>query len=432
MSAAQNGDTGTIVDDDSSIHFVTATQSTNENTGNPGNVVNVLIVRDGSTAFPVNANVQFFSGTAIGGPGPCTAFAGPDYIDPGIVNVIFPGGVSQQQVPITICDDSLFEPTETFTGQLSGPTGQGATIGSPSTTTISIIDNDTAPVFTVNSPSANEGSPLAFVITRTGLAQANSVVCYNTADGTAIAPGDYVALANNATNCATFTLAGPNTANVSVTTNQDLLVEPTETMQLVINSVTNGTGVGNAGTGSIIDDDSNFTIVANPTSGLENITPANFTVTRTTGGGAPITAANVDVATFNGPGGQAFGGASCATPGVDYITSGATYTFPAGGPAVQSQQFTVAICDDTLNEPNETFNANLSNAIGGNLGSPSTATYTIIDNDAAPNFQATAAASQSEGTTPYVVTVTRSGNASSQTSTLTYTTTSGTATGGAA
>ncbi|HEY0726918.1 MAG TPA: hypothetical protein VGD38_02540, partial [Pyrinomonadaceae bacterium] len=46
-----------------------------------------------------------------------------------------------------------------------------------------------------------------------------------------------------------------------------------------------------------------------------------------------------------------------------------------------SKSFTVGITEDVEVEGNETFNLVLSDASGANLGGPSTALVTIVDND---------------------------------------------------
>ena len=79
--------------------------------------------------------------------------------------------------------------------------------------------------------------------------------------------------------------------------------------------------------------------------------------------------------------GTATGGATCAGSN-DYINTGGTVNFAAGQ---TSQTFTVTICEDGVVEGNETFNVNLGTATGGaTVGTPSTATVTIVDNDTAP------------------------------------------------
>jgi hypothetical protein len=110
-------------------------------------------------------------------------------------------------------------------------------------------------------------------------------------------------------------------------------------------------------------------------SGSENAGPFTVTVTRTGGSDGSVT---VNFATSNG---TATGGAAC-TAGVDYISNSGTLTFADG---VTSQTFNVTICNDTIDEPDETINYTLTNPTGGaTLGMPSTAVQTIVDDDPAP------------------------------------------------
>jgi hypothetical protein len=84
-------------------------------------------------------------------------------------------------------------------------------------------------------------------------------------------------------------------------------------------------------------------------------------------------AASVDYATG---GGTATPGASCSA-GVDYVTTSGTLMWAdleAG-----SKTFNVQICPDAEIEPTETFGVNLSNVTGATLGSPSSATVSIVN-----------------------------------------------------
>jgi hypothetical protein len=84
----------------------------------------------------------------------------------------------------------------------------------------------------------------------------------------------------------------------------------------------------------------------------------------------PSQSSTVDYSTANGT----------ATAGSDYTSASGTLTFTHFGPL--SQTFTVSITDDLVIENNETVNLTLSNPTGDlTLGSPSTATLTINDND---------------------------------------------------
>lgn len=128
-----------------------------------------------------------------------------------------------------------------------------------------------------------------------------------------------------------------------------------------------------------------------------------------------------------------------STVTVNYATSGGTATSgsdftPTSGqltfaPGVTSQTFRVPITNDTALEPTETFNVALSSPSGATLGTTTTATVSIIDNDVpAVNFQL-AANSVSESTTSVTWNVVLSG-ASSQTITVDYSVVGGTATNG--
>ena len=75
-----------------------------------------------------------------------------------------------------------------------------------------------------------------------------------------------------------------------------------------------------------------------------------------------------------------------ATAGSDYTPASGALGWANGDTA--SKNFTVTIANDALDEPNETFTVTLSAPTGGAiLGSPSSATVTITDNDPTPTVQ---------------------------------------------
>jgi len=104
----------------------------------------------------------------------------------------------------------------------------------------------------------------------------------------------------------------------------------------------------------------------------EALGTATVTVTRSFGSLAPAT---VDYVTSDG---TANGGASCS-PGVDYIQTGGTLSFPAGS---ISRSFTIPICNDAVIESDEFLTVTLSNPTGGApLGSRASATLNITRSD---------------------------------------------------
>jgi Tol biopolymer transport system component len=71
-----------------------------------------------------------------------------------------------------------------------------------------------------------------------------------------------------------------------------------------------------------------------------------------------------------------------ASPRCDYINTLGTMSFAAGE---TSKSLSIAIVDDSYAEGSETFTISLNNASGTTLGTQSTATVTIIDNDGSSN-----------------------------------------------
>ena len=65
----------------------------------------------------------------------------------------------------------------------------------------------------------------------------------------------------------------------------------------------------------------------------------------------------------------------------DYRHGTTVVTFAAN---TTTASFTVAVCDDTATEPDETFTAALTHPTNATLGPAASATGTIVDNDAPP------------------------------------------------
>jgi len=140
-----------------------------------------------------------------------------------------------------------------------------------------------------------------------------------------------------------------------------------------------------------------------------------ITVQRTGGSDGPAT---VDYTTSPGS----------AAAGADYTTTAGTLNWASGDDT--SKSFNVPIANDLIFEGDETFNVTLSNATGATLGT-SLAQVTINDNDAAPTISIAdgGAVEGDAGTTPATFTVTLS-NPTTQTVTVDYQTTGGSAASG--
>lgn len=220
----------------------------------------------------------------------------------------------------------------------------------------------------VSDASVTEGNaPVTeiFTVTRdAGLLAGKVTVDFNTTNGTATAPADYVATSGSLTFPATL-LPATQVEQVAVTIVGDRLDENNETFSLIVGGPEVANGLG---TGTIIDDDPtpSVALAAGPTVS-ENAGPATFTVGLSAPSGRDV---SVAFATADG---------SATAPG-DYITTTGRVTIPAGA---TSRPVSVPIVDDSAVEGQETFDLRLSAPTNATLGSAG-ATATIVDNDVPP------------------------------------------------
>ena len=113
-----------------SLQFSSATYASNENL-----TLTVTVTRTGGSAGIVGASYTFANVTATGG---ATCGVGTDYTNTG-GTVSLADGVTSATFNVSICGDLIVDASETFTIALSAPTG-GASLGSPSSTTVTIGD----------------------------------------------------------------------------------------------------------------------------------------------------------------------------------------------------------------------------------------------------------------------------------------------------
>lgn len=337
-------------------------------------LINFNINRTGGTSGAAVLNVGV--GSATGTVAACGSGGDVSTTD---TTVQFSDGQTTASGGILVCDDSIFELSETVT--LTITSTSAGTIGSPSTATVTIDDDDPEPTFSINSVAQAEGSNgtsgFVFTVTKSGATAVNSTVEYATIDDTAtVADGDYQA----ASGTLTF-LPNETTKTVTVTVNGDQTIEDNETFIVRLANATNAFINNASGFGSVLDDD-------NPAPAMVEFAEQNYaedesqtlalTVNRS-GNISGTTTVQYGVQQFLGAG--ATGGASCSTAGVDYVTPNGTLTFAPGETA---KDINVQICGDTLLEPSEYFSVELSNVTNGTLGSNSNASIQI--NDTASQF----------------------------------------------
>lgn len=236
------------------LQFSSATYTGNEADG----TFTVTVTRTDGSSGTVTVDYATSNGTATGG---ASCAPGVDFINTS-GTLTFMDGETSQTFEVTVCNDAIDEPDETFNYTLSNPTG-GATIGTPGTAVQTIVDDDDpAENFAISIGDAkvvegNAGTVNAvFEVTLTSIAPVNSVgdtivsVQYSTSNGTATAGSDYVATSG------TLNFSSTGTLTVSVPVNGDTVKESNEFFFVNLsNPSANATITDGQGVGIIVDED---------------------------------------------------------------------------------------------------------------------------------------------------------------------------------
>ncbi len=366
----------------------------------------VFTVTVPASAIPRTSNVTVVYATADG-----TATQPTDYT-PTSGTLTFAPGTTSQTITVNVTDATFTTPSETFSVNLSSPSG-GFLVTSSAVATVL----NPEPIVTITGPpEAKDGlsgdTPFVFTVTLTGTSSNEVDVDYTTADGTALASTNYVATSG------TLTFA-PNTTVLSqlvtVLATSTPFTTATETFSVNLSSPTNAILGATASAKATVD---------NPLPGLsiasvsENdvstgTTPFLFTVTLA----APSeTEVDVDFTTVDG---------SATSPG-NYTATSGTLTFEAGTTAAV---ITVQVAgDSSVAASNETFSINLSDPTGAFL-SVGSATGTILPIPAVSLSGPVSHNDVTTGTISYIFTATLS-TTSDQPVTVDFTTADDTATAG--
>jgi len=346
----------TVSGGDPTVDFASITSSGLESVSSKNITVN-LSAASGKTITVAYA----LSGTATG--------TGTDYTLANGTLTFTPSQTSKTITIASIINDVLDETNETIIVTLSSPTN--STLGTNTAHTYTITDDDAAPSVTLGL----SGSPLAenvgvgtITATLNAVSGQNVVVTLGFT-GTAIGSGvDY----NLSTTTITIA-AGATFGTATVTGADDALDESNETIIVDITGVSNGTESGTQQvTATITDDDAAPTVAfaSTTSSGLESVTSKDLTVNLSAASSQTITVA------------YAVTGAATGT-GTDYTLANGTLTYT---PSQTSKTITIAsIVNDLLDEDNETVIVTLSSPTNSTLGTNTSHTYTITDNDAPPS-----------------------------------------------
>ncbi len=321
--------------------------------------------------------------------------AGIDFtLTPGVLT--FPIGVTTQNIPLTIINDTTPEPDEPVIIVLRN--ANGARLGTISQFTYVIVDDDAPPAlpfvaFAAASSSAPEANTTVQIPVALSVPATTTItVDYAITAGTATAGADFI----TATGTLTFN-PGDTVQNVPLTLLDEPAIEPSETVVLTLsNPVGALAGTNATHTFTILDSSSPIvTISSADTDAAETGDTASVTLTRT---GATTAALTVNL-TRTGT----------ATAGTDYTGINTTALIPIGAASVT---LTLTPVQDTTAEGAETAIIAVASGTGYVVGTPSSVTLTIADDDRnTVNIVATTP-NAVEGGASGVFTITRTGNTS--------------------
>jgi hypothetical protein len=298
-----------------------------------------------------------------------TAVAPADYTAKAPTALSFSAGQTSKTITVPVKGDLAGEADETFSVVLSGATNIAIGDG---TGTGTITDNDPpVPHVSVGDISLTEGNSAknaVFTVSLTNAAKAAVSVKYATANGTAVAPSDYTA---KALTTLSFS-AGQTSKTVSVALKADAFGEGDETFSLNLS----------APVGVVFDDGQATATIVNDDAPAPEVSVADVSITE---GSSALSSKNlIFTVQLSAP---AQGAVS-----LKYKTANGTAVAPSDFAAKAltalsfskgqtSKTVSIPIKGDTVDEADESFQLQLSDASAGLTIVDGLATGTIVDDD---------------------------------------------------
>ena len=349
--------TGTITDDDGVVALPVISIAAVGSFVNEGAPTIFTLTADPAPMADLTVTVTVDPGTYADGIPPTT--------------VTITGGETTAMLTVPTENDTRQEEMVLGTITAMVEDGTGYTVGSPDTASVSVLDGDSAPSLSINSPQVAEGNTgmtrLRYTVTLTNESERMVTVQYAVMGGTATSGTDYTLLPPG-----TLTFAPRTTTqNIDVMVIGDTVIEPDETVIVMLSSPVNagtGSSADRTGTGTITDDDLPTISIAAGTSPVTEGAPATFTLTANPAPAMPLTVTVI----VN------------EAAGNDFITSPPPPTVVI--PATGSVTLSVGTTDDTADEPNGMITATVrSGGTAYNVAEPpdNTASVTVNDNDTA-------------------------------------------------
>jgi hypothetical protein len=303
-------------------------------------------------------------------------------------------GVSSQDVTVTLTSDIVDEPDQTLKVDLVSGTETNATLsGTQNTITGTILDDDLPPYVYFNNSNSTQGNEGAagvtdqvlLTVTMTDTSEQTVIIPYSLGGGTATEDVDFV-LTDHSIEAGTAITIAPGGGLTTTIIQLDIVGDNSlENNQTVIVNLDAENVDGSdpyrlhptfstAHTYTIINDDTEPDVeFASATytfdEDVEGATVTTNEITVTLGAASEVDA-TIDYAASDG-----------TAVGTDYTVNSGTLTISAGE---VSNTFTLSTLVDNIDEENETFTITLSNPDNASLGSQSTTTVTITDNDNPP------------------------------------------------
>ena len=238
-------------------------------------------------------------------------------------------------------------------------------LGNPrSTPDVGAYEVTAPPTLSISDASATEGSSAAFLVSLSAAAPQAVTVAYASADGTAVAPGDYTP----ASGTLTFP-SGTLSRTILVPLAADGVDEPTEAFSVTLSNPAGATLGDGQAQGTIQDGDPTPSLSIGDcavTEGDAGTTPCNFVVSLTNPSSFAVT---VNYMTTDGS----------ASNGIDYVSAFGILTL---APLATSATLPGVVIGDLSVETDEDFNMGLSSAVNATLND-ALGVGTILDDDAA-------------------------------------------------
>ena len=341
-------------------------------TSTDSNMVTVNVVADESRAeegstvysFTLFQDIPSMTSTlvsySIGG----TAQAGSDYSSPTTSTKEIVPGATSSKIYVLYNDNDIVNADKTLAVTLTGVSSSNAQVGATPTASMTVSDDDARIDLSTTNLTVLEGATTSFTVSLGATPTADVIITLessNTGEGTL------------SSTSLTFTTTTWNTAKtITVNGVVDSFVDRDQNYTISLSATSSMTayqGVSSTITATTRDvDNAILSISAAPLSPAEATTTVTFTVEQST------PSATTSSVTYR------LGGSASAN--LDYTGSSTGVVTIA--PNATSSSFSVEIVSDFIDEGDETIVASLSNPTGGaNLGTASSVTVSIRDNDKA-------------------------------------------------